>query len=547
MSAAVPCLTGVCYRVAAVADGEREPRAKRPPTPPPAQGQQQAAGAAAPRQGGSVRARVGCAKCVEGCHRARGVWVLMRRGERPCEGGVNPRANPFAIRDGQTRGAVVKAVRCMLQGEQWAQVAQRMGLLPHHSYLSAAGSGVDAALQQELARMAAMVCGGARLFLACGCACAEHGGGQEACHSDEWVQAVRGRAASMALEADLRPGLGPVQDSASGAVRTAKGKLLLDMFGGVQPVVAAAAARWGFTTVTLDTRLGPDSDLTQRAFAAQWVRECEAGNVQAFKSDLPCVSFTCLWGKPAAPGAKPKPKLRSRACLPDLPPTPPEWQLYMRKHEGFVHLTFDCATPTVVQGGRAVVEGPPDRGNPALPELYRKAYADHAPLELHPRARRFCEVTGGRTVYSFQCACGGAFQKATAHIADPATADALEPLCALPCVHEQGGHAEVADGVGADGQSLSDASRVYPTPYAEAVAVAVSGGSAADVSAVVMPAFREVVRATAAAGTLRRELPAWVLDLAVGAVAPGGGGQRPEAVASPTVVTFNPVVEVMRS
>ena len=527
-----------------------------PPPLPPAPGRQGATGAAAGaaaeavagatalQKGSVVRVKAGCAGCAEECKRASGVWVLMRRGEAPCDAGVNARANPFAVRAGQSREAVVEAVRRMLQGVPWAMAADQLGLLPHTSYLCAAGSRLDAAVRRELLRLAGMVQGGSRLFLACGCACGRHGREQaEACHGDQWEQAVRKRAAGAALQRQLPAAV----DAAAAAVQAAKGQLFLDMFGGDQPVVAEAAARRSFVTVTLDTRLDPGNDLARRSFTAQWVRECVAGNVKAYKSDMPCVSFTCLWGKPAGHGQQPKPKLRSRACLPGLPPTPPEWVLYMRKHEAFVDLTFDCATPTVLRGGRAVVEGPPDRGNEALEELYRKAYADHAPLELHPRALRFCADTGGRTVYSYQCACGGSFQKATAHITDPATADALGPLCALPCVHEQGGHAEVADGVDAAGKSLSDASRVYPGPYAEAVAIAVTGGSAADVSAVVMPAFREVVQAAAAAGTLRGGLPAWVLELAAGVGRPGGDVERTVEDPQPRHVTFGPVTVMSRS
>ena len=309
----------------------------------------------------------------------------MRRGETPCDAGVNARANPFAVRAGQSREAVVEAVRRMLQGVPWAMAAEQLSLLPHPSYLCAAGSRLDAAIRREVLHLAGMVQGGSRLFLACGCACGRHGREQaEPCHGDQWEQAVRKRAAGAALERQMPAAV----DATAAAVQAAKGRLFLDMFGGEQPVVAKAASWRNFVTVTLDTCLDPGSDLSRRAVAAQWVRECVAGNVGAYKSDMPCVSFTCLWGKPAGPGQQPKPKLRSRACLPGLPPIPPEWVLYMRKHEAFVDLTFDCATPTVLHGGRAVVVGPADRGNEALGELYRRAYADHAPLELHPRALR---------------------------------------------------------------------------------------------------------------------------------------------------------------
>ena len=49
---------------------------------------------------------------------------MMRRGEAPCDAGVNARANPFAVRAGQSREAVVEAVRRMLQGVPWAMAAE---------------------------------------------------------------------------------------------------------------------------------------------------------------------------------------------------------------------------------------------------------------------------------------------------------------------------------------------------------------------------------------------------------------------------------------
>ena len=332
---------------------------------------------------------------------------------------------------------------------------------------------------------------------------------------------------------------------ARGGTRTGREQGMLDLFGGDQPVVTTAAARFGCSVVTLDSCVDPvGGDLTNQSVVERWGGECEAARVWAVKSDLPCSSFTCLWGKPARPGAPPKPKLRSRALLPGLPPTPPEWRLYMRKHERWVGLTFDWATPVVLAGGRAAVEGPTDRGNPLLGWAYRQAYADHAPLELHPRALAFCKATGGRVVHSFQCACGGAFQKATSHIADAATADALGPLAALPCVHVVGGHEGVADGVDGNGESLSNQSRVYPSSYAEAVAVGLAGGTAEDVLAIVAPAFQEVVRVAAAAGTLRDDLPAWVVNLAVGVIRPEGEEVRE---ITPRKVAFNPVIDVIRT
>jgi hypothetical protein len=99
------------------------------------------------------------------------------------------------------------------------------------------------------------------------------------------------------------------------------------------------------------------------------------------------------------------------------------------------------------------------------------------------------------------------------------------------------------------GESLSNQSRVYPSPYAEAVAVGLAGGTAEDVLAIVAPAFQEVVRVAAAAGTLRDDLPAWVVNLAVGVTRPLPSLPSPvvDAKARPGKVAFNPVIDVMRS
>jgi hypothetical protein len=303
-------------------------------------------------------------------------------------------------------------------------------------------------------------------------------------------------------------------DPASDAVSRAGGKLLLDLFGGDQPVVAEAAEANGFVAARLDIYLDAEQgDVSNDEVMAPWARECAAGRVASLKSDVPCQSFTCLRARPVQPGQAPAPPLRSRALLPELPPTPPEWKVYMAKHEKWVATTFDLGTDVLLKSapvkGRFLAEGPIDRGNVGLKvngtTIFRKEYADHAPLELHPRVLRFLAETGARVVYAFQCACRGVFQKGTALIADPATAEALQPLTDLPCVHTSGGHEKEAVGLDDAGESNSHASRVYPHVFAEALTMAVTGSSAAEVEAVVRPTFLETVRIAAAAGVLHTD------------------------------------------
>ena len=467
------------------------------------------AGAAEP--GGETRVvviREGCPACAQEAKEAPGALVLSMKRSRGGEWEkLNVRANPFPIINGkQSRGDVVRAVERMLSGEPVLAVAGRAGLLPHSTYVGPQMAGLDDAIWEEVERLAALVLSGKRLFLRCGsgchCMCEAVPKG---CHADAWRQALLRRVAGQPppprQSADL--------DLASDAVHGSRGKLLLDLFGGDQPVVAVAAARNGYKAARLDTCLDAElGDVANPKVMLPWARECRAGRVLALKSDLPCQSFTCLRCRPVAAGKVPAPPLRSRARLPDLPETPPEWRAYMAKHEGFVATTFDLGTDVILRPkpirGRFIAEGPLDRGNPNLivngTKVYRAAYADHAPLELHPRVQRFLAETGARVVYAFQCACRGLFQKASALIADAETAEALEPLTCLPCVHSE--HEEEAVGDDAAGNSNSCKSRVYPAVFAEAITMAVTGSTAAEVEALVKPCFLETVRAAAAEGRL---------------------------------------------
>ena len=453
---------------------------------------------AAPRV---VVIRKGCSACAREARESDAVVLEMMRST--LKGEINPRANPFAIIDKrQSRADVVRASEQILNGVPVAAVAARMGLLPHSMYIGPQMAGIDDAIWAEVERMADLVRAGKRLCLQCVCACpcaAE----PNCCHADVWARVVLRRAAGEPPP----PRQSDAVDAASDAVYRSKGKLLLDLFGGDQPVVAGAAARFGFLAARLDTCLDPvGGDVSKPAVMGPWARECAAGNVRALKSDLPCQSFTCLRSRAVAEGEVAAPPLRSRAALPGLPPTPPEWRAYLQKHEGFVNTTFDLGTDVILKPagrGRFLAEGPVDRGNEAKPEHYRKAYHDHAPLELHPRVTRFVEETGSRVLHVYQCACSSPFQKASALVVDEQTALALQPLADLPCVHTK--HEQEATGRDSEGVSLSHKSRVYVRPFAEALTIAVAGASPAEVHAVVWPAFLATVRAASAAGTLHAD------------------------------------------
>ena len=69
-------------------------------------------------------------------------------------------------------------------------------------------------------------------------------------------------------------------DPASDAVTRAGGKLLLDLFGGDQPVVTEAAAANSFVAARLDICLDAElGDISNDEVMPPWARECAAGRV----------------------------------------------------------------------------------------------------------------------------------------------------------------------------------------------------------------------------------------------------------------------------
>ena len=447
-----------------------------------------------------VVTRQGCVACETEARDSKAVVLQMTRSQGGANGQLNPRANPFSIiGKRQSRADVVRAVEHILAGVPVVAVAARMGLTPHMSYIGPQIETIDDAIWAEVSRLADLVRAGKRLRLQCVCAC-PCATEPDCCHADVWARAItrcaEGRPAP--------PRQSVAVDAASDAVFRSGGKLFLDLFGGEQPVVAEAAARFGFLAARLDTCLDKvGGDVSSCAVMTPWARECAAGTVSAMKSDLPCQSFTCLRERAVAAGEVDAPKLRSRAALPGLPPTPANWLAYLTKHEAFVNTTFDLGTDVILrpaERGRFLAEGPVDRGNVNKPEHYRAAYHDHAPLELHPRVTRFLEETGSRVLHVYQCTCMSPFQKASALVVDEQTALALQPLADLPCVHTE--HKEEASGRDTAGVSRSHKSRVYTRPFAEALTIAVAGASPSEVHAVVWPAFMATVRAAEAAGSL---------------------------------------------
>ena len=216
--------------------------------------------------------REGCPACAQQVQESGGVLVLSMTREQGGEGKrLNPRANPFPIIVGkQSRDDVVHAMERVLGGEPVLAVAGRAGLLMHHSYVSAQSRGLDDAIWAEVQRLADLVKTGKRLFLRCGrgccCPCDAE---QLACHAGAWQRAVTSVAAGRSLPTRQEAAM----DAASDAVSAAGGKLLLDLFGGDQPVVSEAAAANGYVAARLDICLDAElGDVSKEKVMAPWAR-----------------------------------------------------------------------------------------------------------------------------------------------------------------------------------------------------------------------------------------------------------------------------------
>ena len=237
-------------------------------------------------------------------------------------------------------------------------------------------------------------------------------------------------------------------------------------------------------------------DLTCKSVTDPIFAAAKVGWVRRGFSGCPCESFTVLRFNPPRPGQKECPPLRYRSWLPSWPPLPDGWEDYMAMHEGFVELTFAVGDAILEwPDGRYGVEGPIDRADEeGRPRFFRKKWAEHVPLERHPRAVQFIGKHGARCVDICQCMSAGPFQKATTLISDAETSAAWEGAC-LPCVHEDGEHKEQAYGEDENGESRSARSAEYPEGMCEWLAVGLGGGTRAEVHEAALAAAEPVLHA----------------------------------------------------
>ena len=227
-------------------------------------------------------------------------------------------------------------------------------------------------------------------------------------------------------------------------------------------------------------------------------------------SGTPCESFTVLRFNPPRPGQQECPPLRKRSWLPGVPPIPEGWEDYFAMHEAFVEFTFDLGDDVLAwPGGRFVAEGPIDRGDElGRPQFFRPEWAEHVPLEKHPRAVRFIQEHKAVVQDMCQCMSGAACQKATSLISDKETGTAYAgaSVQCIPCVHEDGTHAEQAYGEDENGESRSARSAEYPEGMCDWLAVGLCGGSRDEVYAAALAAAQTALRAVGAAVAERHGL-----------------------------------------
>ena len=320
------------------------------------------------------------------------------------------------------------------------------------------------------------------------------------------------------------PPTSPRNSAPLGVADSPESHLILVGFGGLHPEFDEEATRWRKTVANIDTcHDSVDGDWGRPEVHNFWRDEAREGRVFAGRFEVPCKTFSCSGlNDEAPPGVEAIPQLRSRRALPGLPPTPPAYQGLVDLHELFVDVACDIFEALITRKRRCILEGPTDRGNEALgPRVYRKKFADHAPLELHPRVVRLTTEFGAVVIRCFQCAAGGKFQKATTFICDPASAAALQPLARLPCVHAA--HEKVAHGLDPiSGQALSHEARIFPYTLAVVLAIVLAGGGPREVRAQLAPVFTQVFRKAAAAANLHPEAQVFSGSAAARAFAMGG-------------------------
>ena len=437
--------------------------------------------------------RIGCAAC-DRTARERGVeplWV----GRKFRDGKVSPYGCPFDLDkapagDGQagevtnTRDACVDAMERIADGVGWEEAGR--GLRPHKRYRGAAVAGLDERMAEAAAGLGARMAAGEELWLQCSCTCPCAGAQQQRCHARvlaEWSFALA-CSSVLGVSCDRRSPL-------MRALMSGRKVLALLYAGPDRPEDGCerfVEAR-GWAAASYDTVRSREQNLLWHSVQQPLRAAGRAGWINVFCSPR-CESFTCLRFNPPKPGEKEAPPLRLRSYLPGLPPTPPGWEAYLAEHEEDITLTFDLGEAVMAAGGRFGAEGPIDRGDEVDRKHYfRRKYAEHAPLSLHPRSQRLQRQFGAVEQDVVQCACGAPWEKGTTIIADPASAATMQPVVDTGCVCLEGTHQQ-ARGRDEEGQSISKMAANYPSFMHEWIAVTFTDGTAEEVAEVMERAVR---------------------------------------------------------
>ena len=214
--------------------------------------------------------------------------------------------------------------------------------------------------------------------------------------------------------------------------------------GDLPSELRALGARVVAVDVLIGGRLHDLHDQSDAGIAMHIVRAAERGYVSAIHSALPCHTHSV--------GLVPGDIKRTRRYPYGLPGLPESMRAECELINALLDLVLEVSRLVIASGGEATIEGPADRGNPAVPQAYWKEKAEHASIFQpdHEPVQGYVEDVGAVLVTTPLCAFGMNKQKYIMVLASPGAAEVLAPADELRCTHSS--HEEHA--YGPDGGAL---------------------------------------------------------------------------------------------
>ena len=221
-----------------------------------------------------------------------------------------------------------------------------------------------------------------------------------------------------------------------------------------------ALRRRGFSVTAIDIRIGGRAhDLTRAALRECIESDIRAGEYDAVFFGTPCASVSILH----------RPQLRGRHHPRGLPGVPPQWQLYLAKHNALIAWTGSLIVLCDELSVAWMLENPADRGQEGSAAFWA-AHRDHAPMWVQPAIVAAEAATGARKVLTAQCEFGADWQKYTTLMCASVMGGVAEASLGRTCSHGFGGHRAVAHGRDERGVSRAAQSAAYPLGFSEALA-----------------------------------------------------------------------------